>query len=733
MPGGQYGTQNGLSYGGQTGGQYGEAQAPTRLELYEPGHIGPSITTDAVLSVSIGLDHSAASDMEIELPPFSDVTIDRFRSGEMAYYSDGELLFRSEIDDISQTEDYTKTISGIAVEDAPLTKGSIDVSYTETLTENAIKDVLSEYTDYEAIVKPSERPPIDNTIVQQAETGVDFEQILTAGSEEQTREFPNALSGYMKPDFVPSNHPTTPIRFTPSGLSITQTCQLFEAEDQTLSNATTRSDNRASAGEVAVVLDPGDMITIDFAFDHDIPKGWFTVALRADFGSIGTAENFDYYQVSLNDSTLAIKNTGLNISMDEGFGWSIHNVIYDSDLEARDLDDGDDPHTIEISKEEGDDEIMFDLIALYDRRFDHRFDIGETVDGNNSLAFPTLYPDLVPLAFDAPAVGADISQIDITYDFDSYGYAWAGGSTVPADTDDVHEAPGTIVDEDEAIVNHTRSLPESVTATEFYPTVFLSYDPDQTSTTTPRYGTDPQTLHSMIVEISGDKISVINDQEYSGTPMSVLQQLHDFSNRRFTIEHGVRPGYGPPTFRSFETRDASENRSTADWLVTSFSKDTEVDEYANQVTVIGAPRTTADGGNVTATARDEAEIQALRDLPDDDGVRPIEHEDESLETINDCLSKARSLLKESVRSDTKSRSVTTAPILPTPGPQYLVDFIETEDTGGWGLDWGLSWGGTSGGQYSNLESVTFSESAGSATSSLEFEQYSGLYRLITDN
>lgn len=730
VPGLTYGGANGGQYGGETGGQYGAAQQGNRLELYEPGDIGPTLTLNAVISVSIGLDHSAVSDMEVEIPPFADVSIDRFRSGEMAYYSDGTLLFRSEIDDISQADDYTLTISGVAIEDVPLTHGSIDVSFDEILTENAIQDVLDEYTDYQTIVKPSQRASIDNRIVQQAETGPGFEGILTAGTEEQTREFPNNLSGYMKPDFVPSNHPTTPIAFENDALTITQTCKVLEAENQTLNNATTRSISDASAGEVAVITNPDDEIVIEFAFDHDIPKGWFTVAFRADAGSLGSDPN-DYYEVSLNGSTMGIRHSASNISYNvEGLYWALDNVIYDGELRAKDLDAGDDPHTLTISKNEGDDELLFDVIALFDGRFDHQFDGDEQVDSNNSLAYPTLYPDLVPLAFDAPVVGADLSELDILYDFDVVGYRSAGGATVPAEEEDEHNSPGEYIDEDEVIVKFTHSITNDITATEFYPTVFLSYENEPSSTTTPRQGTVPQTLDSILVRVSGEEVSIINEQEFQGSPMSVLQDLHDFSNRRFTIEHGVRPGRGPPTLRSFDTRDTTENRSALDWVITSFTKDSEVDEYANQVTVIGAQRP-GTNENYTAIAFNESEIIALEDLPDDDGVRPITIEDDSLETYNDCMSKARSALKESIKSDTVSSSVTAAPILPTPGPQYLVDFIEGTEVGGWGLDWGQSWGATTGGRYSALESVTFSESAGSSQTTLEFEQYSDMYRLIT--
>lgn len=156
------------------------------------------------------------------------------------------------------------------------------------------------------------------------------------------------------------------------------------------------------------------------------------------------------------------------------------------------------------------------------------------------------------------------------------------------------------------------------------------------------------------------------------------------------------------------------------------SRDTSFEDYANVVYVEGA--SFAPAQHYRAVARDEAEIQAIANETGGDGVRAITIEDRSLTSDNDCRSKARSELRSRTRQDTVGGSVDTAPQLPTPGLPYLAKFFGGE-RGGYGYDYGLSYG-TTGETYSSLESVSFSESAGSASTSLDFERVQGLYRAL---
>lgn len=737
MPGGQYGTQRGLSYGGANGGQYGDTQFGTRIELREPGHIGPTMSISSQLSVSIGLEHTTVSDMEIDLPPHDMISIDRFRSGEMAYYSDDRLLFSAKIEGVSVASDRTITLSGTASEDVPLTQGEIVRTFSDTTMEQAIEDI-GEDLPYDFRVKPASPRPVNNKPVQAADVGTGFEQLLQAGQDidYQDRSTWRDLPGsYGDDDIIHSLHETTPLRIDIDGLTLTQTCTVLEAQNfDEDNNIPILVDEQASGARCVEFEETEDWVEWSFGLEHTIPAGHTAISIR---GRVDTAGGgVDRISIDVNNST--VKNVFTAGTWGTGdYFWANKLVSLGNSLDAGD-GPSDTPHTIRLEKIEGSSTVRVDCIAVHDLRFNHDPEGHTDVDENNALAEPGLYPRNCPAVLDIAPTGALLNHATIQDEREWRGTTLhtTNGFLVPA-TDTVHIVSNrTSRDGEEGTFAFESSIDESAETSHVYAHV----DPAGTTlhdenkpTTTPTTFTETQTITDLEFSISGEETALISgEREFSGTPMSVLETMHNDAGRRFAIEHGVGPDAGPPALTSFETRDSNEIRSTANWVVTDVQRDADVSDYANQVTVIGAPLVPGSAARASATARDDSEIEGLRDPPDDNGVRPITIRDESLETVNDALSKARALLRERVNADKRGGSVTTAPVLPTPGPQYLTEFFGDDNVGGWGLDWGQSWGATRIGHHSALESATYSEESGSAQTEMEFEKFSGLYRVVTE-
>lgn len=741
MPGQSYGTARGGSYGAVAGSQYGSTQLGSRLELFEPGSIGPDISTDAVVSVSIGLEHSAVSDMEIELPPFSDVTLERFRSGEMAYYSDDVLLFRAEIEGLDVADDYALTLTGIAVEDIPLVQNEITRTFSDVKMSEAIRDV-ADGLPFDVQIKDSPPRPIDDEIVQAADVGAGFESLLSAGEDidyhdkSTWRDLPSPYDAGN--DIIHSLHETTPLKIVTEGLTLTPTCDFVEAEDYSgQSGTTTVTDNEASGFTGVEIVDVEDYIEVNFGFEHTIPAEHVDVSIRGRIPATGSAP-YDRLELSIDNNTINTVFSGRRMGGHGTYFWADRIISgISKDLSAGD-GPGDKNHSLRIEKVEGDDTVRIDCIAVYDDRFDFPNDpAGVTeVDENGALTEPALYPKRCAAVFDLAPAGAILtgSRMQAVMDFEGETSWGTIGFTVPAtDTSYTGGDPVNVEGTEWTLV-----LDEPIDESAQTSRVHGHVDPAGTTltgsdepTTTPKDRTSKQTCINMQFSISGEEEAVIaGEREFQGTPLSVLGTMHDDSGRRYSVEHGVGPGRGPPVFKSYE-RDSLTVESGLNWVVTSVEEEEDVSDYANKITVIGAPLVPGSAARARATAKDAIEIASLRDLPDDDGIRPLTIEDDSLQTVNDCLSKARALLREHVNADNVGGSITTAPVLPTPGPQYLTEVFDDEPRGGWGMDWGESWGTSTVGRYSALESVTFSESAGSASTDMEFEQYSGLYRVLT--
>lgn len=160
----------------------------------------------------------------------------------------------------------------------------------------------------------------------------------------------------------------------------------------------------------------------------------------------------------------------------------------------------------------------------------------------------------------------------------------------------------------------------------------------------------------------GDSEAVLSDFEASGTPLEVLQEVHDEADMRFVVQHG----HGEQVVESF-TPGTQVKRLDAD--VVSHESQLDVTGYANKVTVVGK----ADGGTPpTATVTDDAEINRLKS---EWGVTEPIHwraTDPQKTTKAGCVSRAEAILADRTTNDTLSGTLEIAPKLVLPGYHYEI-------------------------------------------------------------
>lgn len=154
----------------------------------------------------------------------------------------------------------------------------------------------------------------------------------------------------------------------------------------------------------------------------------------------------------------------------------------------------------------------------------------------------------------------------------------------------------------------------------------------------------------------------LSDYSTEGTPLEVLQNLHELAGMEFAVQH-QRDGARVESFVPEETVRASE------WSALDHDSDLDARGYANAVEVYGG--TTSGGGRAFARADDQSEIDRLGD------EILVRVDDKTLTTDADCQARADSELKDRLAEDSLSGSVEIAPQLVLPGYYYEIDVFDT--------------------------------------------------------
>lgn len=702
MTGVEYGTSEGGQYGTSEGGHYGRLDKGRRVEITGPEEGSPSIRSDLILGIDISPEHTGKSGMTVEMPPLAGLTAENYLNGTIGYFNGPDEIFKISIQDIDHDENSgVVTIKGNAVEDEQLDGGTHEFVFEDIATENALAEVL-EATGNDYRVYESPFSPITDETIQQAENTGGFEGTLSAGED---RDLPDTATGNFPPSYIPSQHPTTPIEIEDDGINSTRTCDPIESEFGTLGGgASAVEDIRASRAEAVLLQSSGDSVEISFGFDHDIPANWFAIELRIRKENMASAP--DILDVKLNNNTLT--SIGANQINYPGYEWLKGEIWAPNKLDANDEND----HTIEIIKQQGDDDIYLDIIAPRDGRFIWSTPIDENVDNNYALSGPEPYPDRLPLVFDDPAAGALLDVVRWTVNVDE-----SDPNTfliIPETGQQITSS--SVVDSGLGIYQTVYDVPSDIDTSRVYGGMWLTNRSDSTRTSTPKSGTIPQVLQRYRMDMDGNAISIITDEtEYTGSFWDILTDLSEFAGRILDVEHG---GHQSGRIESFVRGDPKlETRESERWVVTNASRETSRERYANVVVVTGED--ISGGLAYQAVAEDEREIRRIQRIspPGDDGRRVHRVTDRSLTSNNDCRSKARSLLNQ-LTSINQAGDATIAPDMPRVGHPFLTPFngeadeFEEHD------------------EFSTIESASVTISPGTEETSVSFERVGGLTEVL---
>jgi len=164
--------------------------------------------------------------------------------------------------------------------------------------------------------------------------------------------------------------------------------------------------------------------------------------------------------------------------------------------------------------------------------------------------------------------------------------------------------------------------------------------------------------------------TTLSDFATEGSALEVLQTLHEQAGMRWTVQYAQDTvdveSYVPSEVPKTQAWDAVEHGSTGQGF-----------GYANTVKVYGG--LDANGNRVTATAKDQAEIDALAD-DIGDGTVGARVDDELLTTEADAQARADTELADRLEQDELSGSLTIMPELVLPGYSYDIPEWATDGT-----------------------------------------------------
>lgn len=199
----------------------------------------------------------------------------------------------------------------------------------------------------------------------------------------------------------------------------------------------------------------------------------------------------------------------------------------------------------------------------------------------------------------------------------------------------------------------------------------------------------------------------IDDRDFQGDALTVLQELHDVAGYRFSVDHTD----GAKTVESFET--GSITRSV-DFIVRNRRPATDLYDYANRVVVYGKRDAEIDGFRPKAEAVDEGEIEYLGGDPDDwdpsdPEVKSKIRRRPALETTTEVQTEAETLLEDAVGEREDTGTVVIQPTNVKPGYDYPIDWFDDDDP-----------------VPTTNETVEFSEEYQDAQGELEFDRTRGV-------
>jgi hypothetical protein len=593
-----------------------------KAEIGPDGSPDTTLTASDIINADIAKPHTALADFDIELP-YSRTINDQVLKA-LRIYSGGTLLFRGYLRELDWDQDQGLVrLNGPGIGD-DLKDSAIERSFSLTRTDEAIRQVWTQDTDFDATVNDQ----AGDTVVKDKTV-----QEVTAGES-----FSDLLSGV---------DPTAPLTDDGTELKPAQTGFFQEAENASGGNGAV-SGSDYSNGEAEEVSDISGDLRFDFTTEHAIPAG------EAKFG----------YRLNPTNGT----HPGFKITIG---GEKVEEVLADAfnsglrwrTTPSRNSELSPGSHTAEIDVTETSEPMIVDAMYVYDGRYSPTFD--NSVDANGYLSGPGLYPDqLTPqvskgvLAFPEEDLDYNVEQatVDVTMtqgpSADWLQARLNGGPWYPQD--------GSEQDTTSITTGFSGDI-----GTRLQSVIDIGATSATRATASPTENYQPEAIEQYRMAYDGNDVSIIEDQTYRGSPLSILTDLHEKAGFRFVIDHAATDDQGDlvKQVESFETGAVTKAK---DWTVVNRSPRLSFVDYANEVTVYG--KLADDGTRPKATVEDTDEVNAY-------GREPYFEVLPDLTMVEQARYAAVDILSKKVEAREQRGTVSSLPTTTLPGYSYPVDWF----------------------------------------------------------
>ncbi len=154
-----------------------------------------------------------------------------------------------------------------------------------------------------------------------------------------------------------------------------------------------------------------------------------------------------------------------------------------------------------------------------------------------------------------------------------------------------------------------------------------------------------------------------------GSPKEILQEIHDEFNFKFVIDRRrLRRATAFPARRLVRP---------GAWETINLKTKRDVTGYYNAARVIGAAR--PDGTRYGDVFIDEDEVDRImadEGIPREDAIALTDERDISLDSNEQCLRRAESIVEEAIQNDERSATIDTTATMLDPGYAYTIDELD---------------------------------------------------------
>jgi hypothetical protein len=460
-------------------------------------------------------------------------------------WKDGQRLPVEEVSNITLSE-RTITISligGIELRQA------VKQSYDNTASDVALTNLVESNTSYTTNVDKI--------------TGV--EDTITVQDVTTNAEFTDSIVD------IPADKP---FEIRNGNLELLQSNFVFEGESSIIS--TERGDDSYSdglgTGIVNQFSDTGDQATYSFTPEYDIPASAVSFQTRTDVidGNNDGISKTPEIEIRLAGNTIfgpeQLNTSNLGIEW-RTFGGTQYSG---SDLSAGTT------YTLEIEVTDGftgntDDELIFDVLSVYDNRFSYFFD--NTVDeAQGHLDGPELYPDVSSIETIEEATAFNVVGGSLTGTFNDTSNSQAielsndGGGTYPISGSNTSSVSGSFTDVGGTI------------RARFTLSRFGTRDG-----TTPQKGFNGQVVQDYTLDVDVNTRPILLSKSFDNNLIDILTQIADQSDYVYELVWDDQNG----TIQFDSTRPGLRT-STADPPIESFSFEKRQDNLLRKAQISGS-------------------------------------------------------------------------------------------------------------------------------------------------